>query len=296
MRSKEFKEKKVAILGFGVEGRETVEWLLKKGATVHVFDEKDESEFDTEYISFLKKDGVTFTFGAFGALELFDIIVRSPGVRPGIKTLHIASDLGIPITTATSIFLSEAPGITVGITGTKGKGTTSALLYQMLRTADKDAYIGGNIGVPALSFLHKLKNDSVSILELSSFQLSDVERSPHIAMVLMVTQDHLDYHASKDEYVMAKMGITRHQTEKDITIYNAEYPASVAIADRSHGTRYAVSIKGKEGMSCYLEGETVMLALNGKAIPVIKTSEILLPGRHNLENVCAAVLTAALLN
>ncbi|OGY92302.1 MAG: UDP-N-acetylmuramoylalanine--D-glutamate ligase [Candidatus Komeilibacteria bacterium RIFCSPLOWO2_01_FULL_53_11] len=291
----EFGGKKIAILGFGVESQETVEFMLKHGAAITVFDEKAESAFDVSQLRHLREQGVAFNFGEFPSLTTFDIIVRSPGVKPGIQVLHEAGDIGITITTATSIFFREAPGITVGITGTKGKGTTSALLYQMLRTANKDAYIGGNIGVPALSFLHKLKNDSVSILELSSFQLSDAERSPHIAVALMVTQDHLDYHASTDEYVMAKMSITRHQIENDITIFNAEYPASVAIAERSHGKKYAVSIKEKKGMSCYIDGEAVMLAMDGKTTQVAKISEILLPGRHNLENVCAAVLAATML-
>ncbi|MBI4090418.1 MAG: UDP-N-acetylmuramoyl-L-alanine--D-glutamate ligase [Candidatus Komeilibacteria bacterium] len=291
----EFCGKKVAILGFGVESQESVEFMLKLKAVISVFDEKAENAFDVSRLQHLREQGVSFNFGEFPSLAQFDIIVRSPGVKPGIQALHEAGDLGITITSATNIFLEHAQGTVVGITGTKGKGTTAALLYEMVKTTGRDAYIGGNIGIPALSFLDILKPDSVSILELSSFQLMDATRSPHIAIVLMVTQDHLDYHTSAVEYIMAKMGIASHQSEKDSIIVNIDYRGSVQVAGRSAAKRYEISKFQRVEQGCFTEHGFVVVALGGVQERIIDQNSILIPGKHNLENVCAATMAGKLL-
>ena len=292
----DFSGKKVAVLGFGIEGQETVEFLLKHEASVHVFDEKEESTFDASRLKFLRNEGVAFTFGTFSSLENFDLIIRSPGVKPGIRVLHNAADKGIPLTSATNVFFENAKGVTIGITGTKGKGTTAALLYQMLKTAGREVYLGGNIGVPALSFLKKLSDTSISILELSSFQLMDLQLSPHIAIVLMVTQDHLDYHTSRDEYVFAKSGIAKFQSPSDYVISNVDYPASLKIAEFSPGRKLFFSNRNKVPEGCFIENDSVIVKTRKKKEKIMSTAEVLLPGRHNLENICAAVMAAQLLN
>src|SRR3989344_3395697 len=119
MLKENFKDKKIAVLGFGVESQETVEFLLRRSARVTVLDEKNESEFDPARLAYLRNEGVFFRFGAFDSLKKFDLIVRSPGVKPGIHVLHEAGDLGIEITSATDIFFNTAKGTTIGITGTK---------------------------------------------------------------------------------------------------------------------------------------------------------------------------------
>lgn len=291
----EFGGKKVAILGFGVESQETVEFMLKHGAVITVFDEKAESAFDVSRLRHLREQGVTFQFGEFTSLADFDSIVRSPGVKPGIQVLHEAGDLGVTITSATNIFLEHAEGVVVGVTGTKGKGTTAALLYEMVKKAGRDVYVGGNIGIPALSFLEILKPNSISILELSSFQLMDATRSPQITVVLMVTQDHLDYHASAIEYTMAKMGIASHQTEQDSIIVNIDYQRSAQIAERSVAKRYEISKFQKVKQGCFMEYGLVVVAMNGTTEQIIDQNSILIPGKHNLENVCAATMAAKLL-
>lgn len=291
-----FKNKRVAVLGFGVESQETVEFLLKHGASAHVLDEKEESAFDASRLQFLRNEGVAFTFGNFSSLDDFDLIIRSPGVRPGIRVLHHAADKGIPVTSATNIFFENAKGVTIGITGTKGKGTTAACLYQTLKTAGREVYLGGNIGVPALSFLDKLSDNSVSILELSSFQLMDLQHSPHIAIVLMVTQDHLDYHTSRDEYVFAKSGIAKFQSPSDYVIANVDYPASLKIAEFSPGIKLFFSNRNKVPEGCFIENDSVIVKTRKKKEKIVSTAEVLLPGRHNHENICAAVMAAQLLN
>ncbi len=290
----DFSGKKVAVLGFGVESQETVEFLLKHGASAHVLDEKKESAFDASRLKFLRNEGVAFTFGNFGSLDDFDLIIRSPGVKPGIRVLHNAADKGIPVTSATNIFFENAKGVTIGITGTKGKGTTAALLYQILKRAGHEVYLGGNIGVPALSFVHKLTSKSVSILELSSFQLMDLQHSPHISIVLMVTQDHLDYHTSHDEYIFAKSGIAKFQSPSDYVIANVDYPASLKVAEFSPGIKLFFSNRNKVPEGCFIENDSVIVKTRKKN-KIIPISEVRLPGRHNLENVCAAVMVAHIL-
>ena len=290
--TKRFRGKKIAVLGFGVESRETVEFLLKAGARLTLFDEKDEQEFDTSKLTHLRKEGVSFVFGPFDSFKDFDIIVRSPGIRPGIHALHEAGDLGIEITSATNIFFEFAHGTTIGITGTKGKGTTAALLFQILKAVERDVYLGGNIGIPALSFVEKLDGDSISILELSSFQLIDAQHSPAIAVLLMITEDHLDYHLNADEYARAKIGIVRHQGKDDTVIANLDYPSSLRIAEQSVAKKIYVSARKSIPEGCYVSGTDIVWKLGAREEKIAQTTDVLLPGKHNLENVCAAVAVA----
>jgi len=293
--SNEYRGKKIAILGFGVESQETVEFLLKQGALLHVLDQKDEKNFNAERLLYLRNEGVNFSFGRFQSLADFDIIIRSPGIRPGIHALHEAGDLGIEITSATNIFLKAATGTVIGVTGTKGKGTTAALLFEIISNSGRDVYLGGNIGVPALSFLNKLRKESISVLELSSFQLIDATVSPQIAVVLMVTQDHLDYHADVKEYIAAKFGITKFQGKEDAVIVNVDYPGSVAIADQSQGRKLSASKSKELTKGCFVHEDQIVIAKDGDNKKIIAINDILLPGKHNLENVCAAVMAADLI-
>jgi UDP-N-acetylmuramoylalanine--D-glutamate ligase len=183
----------------------------------------------------------------------------------------------------------------VGVTGTKGKGTTSTLIYEMLRAAGKKAELLGNIGVPALSRLELIEPDTVVIFEFSSFQLLEIKKSPHIAVVLMVTQDHLDIHGSVMDYVEAKRDIVKYQKPEDIVVANTDYGSSRSIGESSKGEKFWVSRRREVQQGCSaLEGK-IELFKNSTCEDIIAISEIVLPGAHNLENVCAAVAVASLL-
>ena len=270
-----FKNKKIAVIGEGLEGKSSAEFLRKQGAEVTILDQKQ---------------GPNYLKG----LEKFDLIVRSPGVH--IDKLR-TSNFEIPssvITSQTKLFFDLCPAPVIGVTGTKGKGTTASLIYEMLKADGREVYLGGNIGVPPFEFLEKLDKDSWVVLEMSSFQLQDLTKSPHIAVVLMITSEHLDYHKDVSEYIEAKRNILKHQVEGDFAIINRDYIASNESDIHALGKVCFVSREREVEEGCFALGNQVILRVKGNDIPVIDTRELLLRGDHNHENVCAAVMAAYL--
>ncbi len=263
--------KKIIVLGLGVEGKSVRTYLLKHGAFVDSIEHLDD------------------------AVDLGnpEIIVRSPGIRPDHPAIMRAQNAGTTITSATKIFFENSPTThIIGVTGTKGKGTTATLIYHALKNAGRDVYLGGNIGTSPLDFLDQLTPDSWVVLELSSFQLFDLAQSPHIAVVLMVTSEHMDWHTSVDEYVTAKSQIVRNQTPSDVHVVNIEYENSLRIAQGAASKRIEISVKNEVKDGCYVKDGCVVWSQNGSTHTVAETSQIKLPGRHNWENVCAATAAA----
>ena len=305
----DFSGKKIAVLGGGAEGLSSALFLKEKGAQVTVLDQKREDEIDKNIRKILRKNDIEILGGKeyLKNLSKYDLVVRSPGIN--INRLR-TTDYGLQkITSQTKIFFDLCPCPIIGVTGTKGKGTTASLIYEMLRkqsffakaSGDKDfdAYLGGNIGKPPLDFLDKLNTQSKVVLELSSFQLQDLTKSPHIAIMLMTTSEHLDYHKDTYEYVDSKRNILRFQTSSDIAIVNKDYPASSESDIHTEGRIYKVSRENIAQDGCYVEnGKIKARTTFGKnktrVLEIIKTNEVLLPGKHNLENVCAAVMASTL--
>ncbi len=219
----DWKDKKVAILGWGLDTQDVEPWLRGKGAEITILDEKDDPS-------------------AFANLDEFEVLVRAPGVYRYRPEIVEAEKKGILVTSKMKIFFDETPTRNIiGVTGTKGKGTTATLTHHMLKAAGKDVYLGGNMGKGVFSFFDLLKPESWVVLELSSFQLIDLDKSPHIAVVLMVTSDHLDWHKDVDEYVDAKSQITKYQGPDDFLIFNDQYPNSVKIGMMGQGKKIAIS-------------------------------------------------------
>ncbi|MBI2621446.1 MAG: UDP-N-acetylmuramoyl-L-alanine--D-glutamate ligase [Candidatus Levybacteria bacterium] len=273
-----FKGKKIAVIGEGLEGKSSASYLRKQGAEVTILDIKQGKDY--------LKD-----------LDKYDLIVRSPGIKLSKIEKLVPKD---KITSQAKLFFDLAKGAIIGVTGTKGKGTTASLIYEMLKTSGKDAYLGGNIGVPPFEFLDKLNKESWVVLEISSFQLQDLKKSPHIAVVLMITSEHLDdwgdrnRHESLGEYIDSKRNILRYQTSSDFAVINRDYPASNESDIYAESKVYFVSRDREVEEGCFALGNQVILRANGKEIPIIDTRELLLRGNHNHENVCAAVMAAYL--
>lgn len=288
----QFSEKKIAILGFGLEGRSAAKFLNSHQAEVTIIDNKSREEFDQEDIKSFEEKGVQFSFGAYPEVTDFDHIVRSPGIPLNLNQLkNIDSQ---KITSVTKLFFDLCPCPIVGVTGTKGKGTTSSLIYEMLKSDKRDTYLGGNIGLPALEILPKLSEDSIVVLEVSSFQLADLHKSPHIAVLLMLTSEHLDYHRDIAEYVESKRNLVKYQSQNDYTILNHDYPASNESDVFTDGKVFYISRESEVNQGCFVVGDDIVIRQNGLDTKLIKTEEILLPGRHNLENACAATMAAIL--
>ncbi|RJP46790.1 MAG: UDP-N-acetylmuramoyl-L-alanine--D-glutamate ligase [Armatimonadetes bacterium] len=351
----DFKGKRVAVLGFGMEGISTVKFLSKHGADVIVLDRREEKEFDKSEIrnpkslpALLRKalqagetnpndKNLNFKFGEnyLENLDAYDVIVRSPGVKRSLPEILEAEKKGAIVTSLTRVFFDLCPCPIIGVTGTKGKGTTSSLIYEMLKAQGCDVYLGGNIGTPPLDFLDKLKSDSWVILELSSFQLQDLHKSPHIAVVLMITSEHLDYHKDVMEYVQAKRNILKFQTASDFAVINRDYLASNEADLETEGQIFKVSTERPVERGCFIQNNKVILKVqsskfkvqsypdefhscgipnenyhrdsskvksfnnsgfseDAKDVEIVDVEDILLPGRHNLENVCAGVVAAKL--
>src|ERR1035437_7331957 len=257
-----FKNKKIAVVGEGIEGQSNAKWLKANGADVTILDEKQGKDY--------LKD-----------LDSYDLVVRSPGIKISDLEKFVKRE---KITSQIKIFFDLCPCEIIGITGTKGKGTTSSLIYEMLKTQGFDAYVGGNIGLPPFEFLDKLDVQSKVVLELSSFQLIDLKKSPHIAVMLMITSEHLNWQSSIEEYIDAKRNIVKHQTEKDFAILNRDYPATNESDIYTNGKVYHVSREREaatEG-SFVKDGKVWMRTEIGE-VPIVDTEEILLPGKHNLD-------------
>ena len=288
-----FKDKKVAVLGIGAEGLSSARFLKEKGAQVTVLDQKKEDEIDKDTRKILRENDIEILGGKEYLKNLlkYDLVVRSPGVKLELLEKYVLRD---KITSQIKLFFDLCPCPIIGVTGTKGKGTTSSLVYEMLRKQAFDVYLGGNIGKPPLDFLDKLNAQSVVVLELSSFQLLDLNKSPHVAVMLMTTSEHLDYNKDLEEYVDAKRNILKFQTKKDFAILNRDYIASNESDIHTNAKVFYVSTERNGYEGCSIKDNEVFLKLNGKEDKIIDASEILLPGKHNLENVSAAVLAATL--
>lgn len=267
----DFKNKKIAIIGAGVEGFSSAQYLKRKGANVTVLDKKDSKDY-------------------LNNLNDYDLIVRSPGVNPTLLK-------DIPkekITSQTRLFLDLCPSKVIGVTGTKGKGTTSSLIYEMCKKQGFDAYLGGNIGLPPFEFLDKLNVHSIVVLEMSSFQLIDIDRSPNIAVILMTTSEHLDWHSSTEEYVNAKRNILRFQKESDFAVINKDYIASRESDLETNGQVYYISSIEDCKKGAFIKENALWISDKDLEEKVINTSEILIPGEHNWENACASAMAANL--
>ncbi len=298
---KDFSGKKVAILGFAVEGIAAADYILARGGTVAVFERKEEAALDAELAATIrgfKERGITFHFGEAGekAFAGFDLLLRSPGARLTTSLVTAAAEQGVPVTSGTSLFFEECPATVVGVTGTKGKGTTASLIYEMLLAAGRTAHLVGNIGEPALAAIDVIAPEDIVVYELSSFQLLEITKSPHIAIVLMITQDHLEFHGSVANYHEAKANIVRYQTPDDIVIANIDYNASRRIGESSAAKKFWISRRQQVAEGCFVEGDGIILMRNGIAERIAGAEDIALPGPHNLENACAAIMAAALLD
>jgi len=265
---------KVAIVGFNTEGRASFEYYRDTGAEITICDQNDTIEVP---------GGVASQLGSayLQNLDQFDVIVRTAGM-PRETILAENPDVAGKITSQVDEFLRVCPTQNViGVTGTKGKGTTSTLTAKMLEAAGKKVFLGGNIGIPPLSFVGYVSADSWVVLELSSFQLSDITRSPHIGVCLMVVPEHLNWHHDMADYVLAKSHLFEYQTSDDIAIYYADSPTSIEIAEAGAGRK----LPFYRSPGAWVNGN--MVTIDGQE--VCTTDELKLLGKHNWQNVCAAV-------
>ncbi len=291
----------VAVLGFGVNNQELTRWLIKQGVKVTVCDENEAAK---EAVFALSKK-VNWQLGkeAFVNLKRFNYLFRTPGMRPDHPAIVEAQQQGGAILTSqTELFFHLSPADIIGITGTKGKGTTASLLFSMLKegirsTEFNNVYLAGNIGTDPFSFFDKLKKGDLVILELSSFQLFLAEIQPKVAIVLSLSPDHLDYHVNEHEYVAAKTYLVRNQTVSDIAILHQENPFLSNFTSLTQAQIYTYSRQSRVDRGSYVAdylGKKAVF-MTGEAEPLLSAADLSIKGEHNLENAAAAALAAYLL-
>lgn len=264
---------KIAIAGYGVEGEASYKYWRKKHANVTIV---DESATPGRPIPTGAK--VLLGENVFDKLQDYDLVVRTAGLPPN----HIVTDG--QIWSSTNEFFVKCPAPIIGVTGTKGKGTTASLIASILRSAGRTVHLVGNIGTPALSVLDDVEPSDIVVFELSSFQLWDLERSPHVAVVLMIEPDHLDIHADFDDYVRAKCNVRRFQTAQDVCFYYPNNKWSKKIAESSV-LGDVVKFASRSDGGVYVEDG--FFKVEGQ--PICSVDSLKLPGAHNLDNACAAI-------
>lgn len=295
-------------MGYGSEGKAVTAYLLQHGIKPVIFDQKSWKDWDVATQRELESLATPFITGPDYLEELrgFNVAFRSPGLWRLSARLVEEESKGMTITSQTQWFFDHCPGKIIGVTGTKGKGTTSSLIYEILKSnfskeSNQQIFLTGNIGKGTpLSFLDVLTEDALVVFELSNFQLQGLSSSPHIGVVLMVTAEHLDHHASLIEYHEAKSAIVAFQTKDDFAIMNFDYEASKNIGQNGKGQKFYFSRRSSLNNGCFVKDGFVycqgLLTVNnefGDDTPILDCSKFQLRGKHNYENICAAVLASA---
>ncbi len=287
--------KNILILGLGREGLSTYHFIRRilPNTPISLADKKQLRDLNYEYIKISKDDKHTnFILGPnyLNLLNKYDVVIKAPGIPNKLKEVKKAKKNGVEFTSQTKIFFDECVGIIIGVTGTKGKSTTTSLIHHILKSAAKKAVLLGNIGKPPLDYLEEDSRFTYFVFEMSSHQLSDLNKSPHVAVLLNVFREHLDYYESFKEYFEAKKNITRFQKKGDFLIINFD---SIILHEVLKDTKAKIlSFSLNEKTDVYINNDVFFINSEGTTEVLLATKDIKLIGGHNLYNVMAAALSA----
>lgn len=286
--------KYIVILGFARQGMALARFLAEHGARVVVSDMRPASQLQ-DSMEALKDLEIEYVLGGhpMSLLDGADMVAVSGGVPVDIPLVNAARRKGIRISNDSQEFFDRCPATVIGITGSAGKTTTTALLGEMARFAGRQTWVGGNIGRPLIAELENMKPGDLVVQELSSFQLEIWQHSPPVAAVLNITPNHLDRHGSMDVYSGAKANIFRFQDEEDIAVISDDDAGAKSLVPLVNGRLRRFSMEHDVADGAFVRDGAVWLRrASGEETAVIAIEEILLRGRHNLLNVCAAVTLA----
>ena len=281
--------KTVAVIGIGVSNQPLIDVLLSHGIEVTACDRKSREELGVLGDTLTSK-GAKLRLGADYLQNLReDIIFRTPGMRPDLPELQAAIANGSRLTSEMEIFFEICPCPIIAVTGSDGKTTTTTMIAELLRRAGKTVHLGGNIGHPLLAEAGDIHPEDIAVLELSSFQLMTMTRSPHIAVITNLAPNHLDVHRNFAEYIAAKENIFTHQMTKDIAVFNADNTITAEEACRALGRTRLFSRKQEVKDGVFLRGEAIIARSRGQERQIMTTNHIKLPGVNNVENYLAAI-------
>ena len=294
----DLKGKRVTIIGLG-KGRTTAglaKFLVAAGSRVTVTDPQTREKL-AEGIARVGDTPIELVLGPSSddaALADPDLVFVIPGIRPRSATIQRALQRDIPVLTEMALFFRLCPAPIVGVTGTKGKTTTTTMLERMLQRGSRRVFSGGNIGRAVIQDLEQITKNDVVLLELSSFQLETLGVSPHVAVITNVTEDHIDHHGTREAYINAKRNILAWQGTSDVAVLNFDDPTVVAMQTGAGGQvrGFSLSLHPKSGGFLSQDG-TLSLVEGGKVTPLLAAKELRVPGRHNIANALAAAVAAA---
>lgn len=298
----EWKDMRVVMVGAARQGVALARYLADQGASVILNDRRSAEELQAAQ-SELEPWDITWVTGShpFEILDGADLVCLSGGIPLDLPLVQEASRRAIPLSNDSQIFLDQAPCPVIGITGSAGKTTTTALVGEIarqhyrLRKPENNVWVGGNIGNPLIQNLEKMQAGDLAVMELSSFQLEIMTSSPHIAAILNLTPNHLDRHKTMSAYISAKSHILTHQGPQDVAVMNRDDPNVRELFPEVHGRQITFGLKppfNKQDATYYKRGK-LFLQASGQVARIMKSELINLRGTHNLYNVLAAVAISA---
>ena len=279
----DIKGKKIAFLGIGGSNLPLAKIFRQKGAIVFACDKREKEQLGKTGEE-LEQMGITLKLGEHYLEQLdVDMMFRTPGMRFHTKELEQAREKGIVVTSEMEVFFEVCPSHIIAVTGSDGKTTTTTLIHKMMTDAGYKTWLGGNIGNPLLTDTEKMKENDWVILELSSFQLHTMRKSPEIAVITNISPNHLDMHKDYKEYIDAKKNIMLYQNEGDTLIVNADNQVTADIGKSANG---AVKYFSRNGMAdVYLDRNIIKRGI----VEILNIKDIKIPGMHNVENYMAAI-------
>lgn len=285
------KNRKVAVIGLGVSNLPLLDYLYEKGSIVTVFDDRNIDKISKEAIEKVNKYEFTSSFGTNNLDKLvgFDLIFRSPSCMPTKKELVEEEKRGAIVTSEIEMLMEMAPCKVIGVTGSDGKTTTTSLIYEIVKNAGYNTHLGGNIGIPLFTKLKDIEPEDVIVLELSSFQLMNMNISPDISVITNITPNHLNIHASYEEYIDAKKNIFKNQTEDGIVVLNYDNELTRNCKPEANGKVIYFSSKEKLENGIIVDQDVIKECEDRLRKHIINTKDIHLRGMHNYENVAAAI-------
>ena len=295
VRREDFRDRRVTIVGLG-KGRTAsglARFLVSSGARVTIADAKSREQL-AEGIGRIGDTPVELVLGPSSddaALADAEFVFVINGVRPRSATILRALQRRIPVLTEISLFFRLCPATIVGVTGTKGKTTTTTLIGRILSRGPRRVIVGGNIGRAIIQELDTLTRDDIVVLELSSFQLETLGRSPHVAVVTNIGEDHLDHHGTRENYIASKRNIVAWQGANDIAVLNLDDPTTTAIHTGAASMIRGFSLDMHPRRGGFLDADGRLVLTDGdRRTPIVSANELRIPGRHNIANALAAAI------
>ncbi|MBQ7504115.1 MAG: UDP-N-acetylmuramoyl-L-alanine--D-glutamate ligase [Ruminococcus sp.] len=285
----EIRGKRVCFVGIGTSNLPLIELFAEKGAVVSACDRQSYDALG-DNAKRAEKAGAKLILGDDYLKNIdTDILFRSPGTPFYKPELEALKKKGVVVTSEMEVFFDLCPCKIIAVTGSDGKTTTTTIISELLKETDKTVHLGGNIGTPLLPIIESINDDDYAVVELSSFQLISMRKSPEIAVVTNLAPNHLDIHKDMDEYVESKKNIILHQNAFSKAVLNLDNDISNSFSNDVRGKLVKFSRKEIVENGAYIDGETIVYNDYGKITPVMNYKDIKIAGMHNVENYLAAI-------